>query len=183
MIEIIIIAFVFLLTVIVNKGFNSIKDKEVRAIYLIFVGFLIQLVIFNKKFSCSSLSFLTPTFYIISLFVLLIFLIMNLHYRGMQIAAIGFSLNLVVILVNRGFMPQDLSKLKLVGQYQKVKLLVKSGHFYNAMIMSSKTHLNFFADRITIPELKPLVAVYSIGDLIILIGICVFIVEFFRRDT
>jgi len=183
MIEIIIIVFIFLLAIIVNKGFGGIKDKEVRAIYLIFVGFLIQLIIFNEKFSHSSLSFLTPAFYIISLFVLLVFLIMNLHYKGMLITAIGFSLNLVVILANKGFMPQDLSKLRLIGQYQKAKLLTEYGQFYNATIMSPKTHLNFFADRITIPALKPLIAVYSIGDLIILTGICIFIIEFFKKDT
>lgn len=183
MIEIIIIVFIFLLAVIANKGFGGIKDKEVRGIYLIFVGFLIQLIIFNGKFSHSSLNFLTPTFYIISLFVLLVFLLMNLHYRGMLITAVGFSLNLITIITNKGFMPQDLSKLRLVGEYKKIELLQKYGNFYNATIMSPKTHLNLFADRITIPALKPLIAVYSIGDLIILTGICVFIIEFFKKEN
>ncbi|MCD6107304.1 MAG: DUF5317 domain-containing protein [Caldisericaceae bacterium] len=183
MIEIIVLAFVFVIALVINKGVSGIKSKEVRAVYLIFVGFLIQLLIFNEKFSNSPFSSATPIFYVISLFILLAFLLLNLHYRGILISMVGFSLNLLVILANKGFMPQDLSKLELVGAHTKIVLLQQYGTFYNAMIMSEKTHLNFLGDNITAQLLNPFVGVYSIGDIIILLGLCVFIFEFLKKPA
>ena len=108
MIEIVVLAFVFVIALVINKGVSGIKNKEVKAVYLIFIGFLIQLFIFNEKFSNSIFSSATPIFYVVSLFILLAFLLLNLHYKGILVASVGFSLNLLVILGNKGFMPQDL---------------------------------------------------------------------------
>jgi len=182
-IEIIVLAFVFVIALVVNKGVSGIKNKEVKAVYLMFIGFLIQLLIFNEKFSNSIFSSTTPIFYVVSLFILLKFLLLNLHYKGMLIAMIGFSLNLLVILGNKGFMPQNLAKLELVGAHANIALLQQYGTFYNATIMSEKTHLNFLGDNITAHLLNSFVGVYSIGDIIILLGLCVFIFEFFKKPA
>lgn len=183
MIEIVVLAFVFVIALVINKGVSGIKNKEVKAVYLIFIGFLIQLFIFNEKFSNSIFSSATPIFYVVSLFILLAFLLLNLHYKGILVASVGFSLNLLVILGNKGFMPQDLSKLELVGAHTKIALLRQYGTFYNATIMSEKTHLNFLGDNITTQLLNPFVGVYSIGDIIILLGLCIFIFEFFKKPV
>ncbi|MEA3314145.1 MAG: DUF5317 family protein [Caldisericota bacterium] len=183
MIEIIILASVFVIALVINKGVSGIKNKEVKAVYLIFIGFLMQLLIFNGKFSNSIFSSTTPIFYIVSLFILLTFLLLNLHYKGILITSVGFSLNLLVILVNGGFMPQNLSKLELVGAYAKIALLRQYGTFYNATIMTEKTHLNFLGDNITAQLLNPFVGVYSIGDIIIFLGLCVFIFEFLKKPA
>ncbi len=79
-------------------------------------------------------------------------------------------------------MPQDINKLYVVGEKTKAELILQYGHFYNATLMSKNTHLNIFGDRIIIPFLKSLSAVYSIGDVIIVIGICIFIFEYMRND-
>ena len=183
MIEIIVLASVFIIALVKNKGVSGIKNKEVKAVYLIFIGFLMQLLIFYEKFSNSLFSSVTPIFYVVSLFILLAFLLLNLHYKGILIAMIGFSLNLLVILVNKGFMPQNLSKLELIGEHAKIALLQQYGTFYNATVMSEKTHLNFLGDNITAQSLNPFVGVYSIGDIIILLGLCVFIFEFLKKPA
>jgi hypothetical protein len=170
------------IAIIANKGLRGIEHKKVEQFYLILLGFAIQLVIFNEKFSYSKLNFLTPILYIYSLLILLIFMVLNLQYKGIKIAGIGFLSNLAVIVSNGGYMPQDLLKIKLVWGQEKVELLKQFGHFYNGIIMSPNTHLNFLGDIIAIPKLKFLMGVYSIGDVFITIGIAIFIFEFLKFE-
>jgi hypothetical protein len=178
----IIVVISIVIAVIVNKGLRGIEHKKVEQFYLILLGFAIQLVIFSQEFSYSKLNFLTPILYIYSLFILLIFMVLNLQYKGIKIAGIGFLSNLAVIVSNDGYMPQDIPKLELVWGQGKVELLKQAGHFNNAILMSPNTHLNFLSDIIAIPKPRFLMGVYSIGDVFITIGITIFIFEFLKFE-
>lgn len=178
----IIVLIAIVIAVIVNKGLRGIEHKKVEQFYLILLGFAIQLVIFSQEFSYSKLNFLTPILYIYSLLILLIFMVLNLQYKGIKIAGIGFLSNLAVIVSNGGYMPQDIPKLELVWGQGKVELLKQAGHFNNAISMSSNTHLNFLGDIIAIPKPRFLMGLYSIGDVFITIGIAIFIFEFLKFE-
>ena len=178
----IIVLIAIIIAVIVNKGLRGIEHKKVEQFYLILLGFAIQLVIFSREFSYSKLNFLTPILYIYSLLILLIFMVLNLQYKGIKIAGIGFLSNLAAIVSNGGYMPQDLMKIELVWGQEKVELLKQTGHFNNAISMSPNTHLNFLSDIIAIPKPRFLMGVYSIGDVFITIGIAVFIFEFLKFE-
>jgi membrane-associated HD superfamily phosphohydrolase len=178
----IIVVISIVIAVIVNKGLRGIEHKKVEQFYLILLGFAIQLVIFSQEFSYSKLNFLTPILYIYSLLILLIFMVLNLQYKGIKIAGIGFLSNLAAIVSNGGYMPQDLMKIELVWGQEKVELLKQTGHFNNAILMSPNTHLNFLSDIIAIPKPRFLMGVYSIGDVFITIGIAIFIFEFLKFE-
>ena len=178
----IIVVISIVIAVIVNKGLRCIEHKKVEQFYLILLGFAIQLVIFSQEFSYSKLNFLTPILYIYSLLILLIFMVLNLQYKGIKIAGIGFLSNLAAIVSNGGYMPQDLMKIELVWGQEKVELLKQTGHFNNAILMSPNTHLNFLSDIIAIPKPRFLMGVYSIGDVFITIGIAIFIFEFLKFE-
>ena len=178
----IIVVISIVIAVIVNKGLRGIEHKKVEQFYLILLGFAIQLVIFSQEFSYSKLNFLTPILYIYSLLILLIFMVLNLQYKGIKIAGIGFLSNLAAIVSNGGYMPQDLMKIELVWGQEKVELLKQTGHFNNAILMSPNTHLNFLSDIIAIPKPKFLMGVYSVGDVFITIGIAIFIFEFLKFE-
>jgi membrane-associated HD superfamily phosphohydrolase len=178
----IIVLIAIIIAIIVNKGLRGIEHKKVEQFYLILLGFAIQLVIFSREFSYSKLNFLTPILYIYSLLILLIFMVLNLQYKGIKIAGIGFLSNLVAIVSNGGYMPQDLMKIELVWGQEKVELLKQTGHFNNAISMSPNTHLNFLGDIIAIPKPKFLMGVYSVGDVFITIGIAIFIFEFLKFE-
>lgn len=178
----IIVVISIVIAVIVNKGLRGIEHKKVEQFYLILLGFAIQLVIFSREFSYSKLNFLTPILYIYSLLILLIFMVLNLQYKGIKIAGIGFLSNLAAIVSNGGYMPQDLMKIELIWGQEKVELLKQTGHFNNAISMSPNTHLNFLSDIIAIPKPRFLMGVYSIGDVFITIGIAIFIFEFLKFE-
>jgi hypothetical protein len=170
-----------ILAIIINRGVRGIENKPFRGFSLIIVGFSLQLIIFNDKFANSSYSYLTPYIYVLSLFVLLAVVLLNLNYTGMRITLVAFLLNAIVIIANYGYMPQDIAKLELMGETEKVELLTKFGHYYNGTVMSTSTHLNFLGDIIAPTFLKPYAGVYSIGDIILIIGLCYFIFEFLKR--
>ena len=175
-----IVLFFTFVAIIINKGLKGIEHKKTRHLYLIVLGFVIQSIIFSRIFSNSKLNSLTPYIYLFSLFILLLFMILNLNYNGIKITVIGLLSNLIVIAANGGYMPQDLLKIELVWGQEKVELLKQSGHFNNGIVMSQNTRLNFLGDIIAIPKLKFLMGVYSIGDVLITIGITIFIFEFLR---
>ncbi len=178
-----IIVICIIIAAIANKGFGGVEKKTFKGFYLIFIGFALQVLIFNEKFTNSHYNYLTPYIYILSLFVLLVVVLLNLRYTGMRIALLGFIANIVVIIANKGYMPQDIRKLQAMGEFDKIELLNKLGSYYNGTIMSSKTHLNFLGDIIAPTFLKPYASVYSIGDVILVIGLCYFIFEFLRKNS
>lgn len=171
-----------ILAIIINKGITDIENKPFRGFFLIIIGFSLQLIIFNDKFANSNYSYLTPYIYVLSLFVLLAVVLLNLNYTGMRITLVGFLLNATVIVANHGYMPQDIAKLTLMGETEKVELLTKFGHYYNGTPMSQNTHLNFLGDIIAPTFLRPYAGIYSVGDVILIVGLCYFVFEFLKKE-
>ncbi len=183
MLLLLLILAAFLLAIIKYKNIKNIEHKNIKLYWLILLGFAIQIAIFNEKFAQSKLNYLTPTLYILSLIVLLIFLLANFkEYYGIKVTTVGFILNIIVILANKGYMPQSIKQLALSGQMEKIKLLTKYGHFYNATVMTNKTRLNLLGDRILLSMFGKFKTVYSIGDIIIMIGMAIFVFELFAPD-
>lgn len=172
----------FIVAVIINKGIRGIEKKTFRGFPLILLSIALQMIIFSDKFFYSSYRYLTPYLYTLSLLILLTVVILNLRYKGLRIALIGFLSNLTVIIANRGYMPQDISKLQEMGKIDKVEMLNKFGRYYNGVVMSQETRLNFLGDVIALKFLKPYASVCSIGDIILVIGLCYFIFELLRRE-
>ncbi|MGC8972423.1 MAG: DUF5317 family protein [bacterium] len=183
MLYLIAITICSVIAILVNKGIRGIEKKTFRGFYLIIIGFALQIVIFSEKFFYSGYRYLTPYIYILSLLLLLTAILLNLRYNGMKIALIGFLSNLTVIVANGGYMPQDINKLQIMGKIDKVENLSRFGRYYNGIIMSQETRLNFLGDIIAPTFLKPYAGVHSIGDIILIAGLCYFIFEFLSKEN
>ncbi|MCD6427584.1 MAG: DUF5317 domain-containing protein [Caldisericaceae bacterium] len=184
MILLIIVLTSFAFSVIINKGLSGIKNKEINGFSFVIIGFIIQILIFNEKFANSSYKNYTPFLYVVSLFIIFAFMIMNFkRYLGIKIMSLGFILNILVIVANGGFMPQQIDLLIKSGQLEKVKMLKTYGHFYNAILMNEHTHLNMLGDRILLSLFGKFKTVYSIGDIIIMVGVAIFIYELFKKPA
>ncbi len=175
---IVLVSFIF--SIAVNKGIRGIEKKTFRGFLLVIAGFAIQLTIFSSKFASSSLSYLTPYLYILSLAVLFVPIALNLKYHGMKITLVGFLSNFLAIVSNGGYMPQDISLLELAGNVEKAELLRTLGKFYNGIAMSNNTKFKFLSDILVVTKPNFLAAVYSIGDVFIAIGLCIFVFELFK---
>ena len=94
------------------------------------------------------------------------FLLLNRHVRGFAWIAAGAVLNLLPIAANGGVMPASASALRLAGL---------SGHgsaFTNSTAVAH-ARLAFLGDVFAVPRGLPLANVFSIGDVVLVIGVAV----------
>lgn len=158
-----------------RKGsLKNIERIEFKNGIFIFIGFLLQIVIFSSKFQSSNLKNYTGILFIVSYLLVLITILSNLHIKSMKAIGLGFLLNFLVIVLNGGYIPVSVKALQSVGAYGKIELLKRYTRFNNCVLMGKNTNLNFLGDIIPIPLLKQVI---SIGDIFILLGFFLIIQE------
>jgi hypothetical protein len=92
------------------------------------------------------------------------FVWLNRHVSGLPIVALGGALNAVTIAVNGGTLPASRSALATAGIHPV------AGDFNNSGILAHP-HLAWLGDVIPVPASVPMANVFSIGDLLILLGL------------
>lgn len=98
-----------------------------------------------------------------------IFVWLNRGIPGMVIIGLGALCNLIAILANGGVMPATPAALRSAGIVQN------SGQFANSTVVDD-AKLQFLGDVFAVPDSWPIIAnVFSIGDVLIAIGIFVLI--------
>jgi len=104
---------------------------------------------------------------------LLAFAWLNRKLPGMLILAVGLILNLAVIIANGGFMPISPDTIKGIAPDSQSHELTDGERFGTKDVMLSKqeTQLEWLSDRFRTPVWSPFQAVYSLGDVVIALGI------------
>ena len=91
-------------------------------------------------------------------------LIRNLDLRFVWLVGVGGLLNLIAIAANGGVMPASRGALETAG------LDVKSGEFANSDYVED-AHVSFLGDVFAVPDGWPGANVFSIGDVLMLVGV------------
>lgn len=97
----------------------------------------------------------------------------NRHLFSLGVVYLGLLLNTLVMALNRGQMPVSASGLEAAGLAAWVPFLQQGGDGVHTL-MDSSTRLAFLGDTIV---LAPLVKVISPGDVFIVLGIVLVVVE------
>lgn len=97
-----------------------------------------------------------------------LFAILNNRSAGTWIVAIGGTCNLLAITANGGIMPATSSALKASGWRPT------PGHFANSAALPNP-RLAFLGDVFSTPPWFPVHSVFSIGDILIVLGVAVFL--------
>jgi hypothetical protein len=92
-----------------------------------------------------------------------IFVVANHRLPGLWLIALGAALNLLVIGVNGGVMPADPGALERAG------LPIVSSQFKNSTVLEDPK-LAVLGDVFAVPEPLPFANVFSIGDVMLLLG-------------
>jgi MFS family permease len=87
----------------------------------------------------------------------------NLHVPGLPLLALGGMLNLLAIAANQGVMPADPDALHAAG------ILAVPGEFSNSAAIAD-AHLWFLGDVFAIPAGWPMANVFSLGDVVLVLG-------------
>jgi hypothetical protein len=116
------------------------------------------------------------TVHVLSYGAALAFVAMNLRVKGMWLVAVGGVANFAAIASNNGVMPASAAALRAAGQRVHASQFVNSAPVRGA-------RLRLLGDVFAIPASWPLHNVFSVGDVILGIGIAVVIHRACRPQT
>jgi hypothetical protein len=139
---------------------SRLAHLELRWMSLLYVGLAIQLMIIEVlPAAFPAVEVLHLTSYCLAI----VFLIANRTLPGMILVALGGLANLTVITANGGVMPASADALARAGRSGA------SEHFANSAA-TPHPRLAFLGDVFAVPAPFPLANVFSIGDVLLLIG-------------
>jgi hypothetical protein len=134
--------------------------------WLIFLGFGSQVVLFSapvaERIGATDPS-IGPAFYVASTAVVLAALIRNVALPGLPVVALGALSNFVAIVANGGYMPASTDALAALGK------LAPNGYSNSTVVVDPA--LAPLTDIFALPTRLPFANVFSIGDVLIGVGV------------
>lgn len=141
-------------------------------------AFLIQIVIYSGM---SFIELVPETIiiilHVISYLILLLFVFLNRKVIGIPIIGIGILLNSLAIFSNGGYMPTPLQSVKNTSMEKCAEAIGQSNAINNSIAMTGDTMLPWLCDIFHLPPWLPLSNVFSIGDIFIAVGVCLFLIK------
>ncbi len=155
---------------------------KLRGLWLILVALIIQLLIFPLGPREPIIRVGTPYLHLLSYLCLFVFIGLNWRYFEFLLMGTGLALNLLVISANGGYMPASATALRRAGLEGVAATLEQGLHHGNTVLMSPQTRLNFLGDLLYLPASIPLANAFSVGDLLLALGIVLLLaIEMPRR--
>jgi hypothetical protein len=139
---------------------------------LALAGLLFQVVLFTDAVA-ARVGDLGPALYVGSTLCVLATILRNVRIPGMVLVAAGALCNLAAILANGGYMPAEASALAALGKSEPV--------LYSNSAVVPDPALWFLTDILALPRGLPGANVFSVGDVLIGLGIVVVMVLAMRR--
>jgi hypothetical protein len=161
-----------LVGVLLGGSLGNLGSLRIRSLPLAYVGLGLQVLAFPSGL----LPWSTPEgaariLWLASYVALIAFVLRNLRLPGIALIGAGQICNLVAITANGGDMPVTQSALTRLGV---------AYHRHNNSVLTPHPHLSWLVDRWAVPGWLPFGNVYSVGDVIIGIGLVVVIVVAMR---
>ena len=164
-----LIAFIALAVLAVPASggkLSQLCDLRLKGTRVIFAALALQVVIISLL--PSGQPGLHQALHIASYAIAAVFVAMNWRIFGMPLIALGGACNALAIVANKGVMPASQAALRAAGE------LHAAGEFANSTVVAHP-RLLFLGDVFAIPASWPLHNVFSIGDVLIGIGVAMII--------
>lgn len=157
---------------------SNLLNYPFHGIIFVFLSLAIQLAIFSdiplfKNMNAN----VVASLHIASYILLIVFIILNKKNYGIIAIGTGMLLNLLVISVNGGHMPVSIVKLENTSMARHALDITNNASFNNATNLSGHTRLAFLGDIFKLPSFLPLSNVFSIGDILIALGILIYFIK------
>jgi len=146
---------------------------EFRWPWLIIGGLLVQVVLFTDQVA-SMVGGLGPPIYVASTALVFLGVLRNIDISGMKIVALGAASNLAAIVANGGYMPAGRGALEALGKTDPT--------IYSNSASIEHPALEPLTDIFALPAWLPSANIFSVGDVIIAIGVAVVIVAAMRSS-
>lgn len=146
---------------------------EFRWPWLLVAGFLVQVVLFTDQVA-AVVGDLGPPIYVASTAIVLIGVLRNAAIPGMPIVALGAGCNLAAIVANGGYMPAGRAAMEALGRSE--------AEIYSNSAVVAHPVLELLTDIFALPPWVPFANIFSIGDVLIGLGVALVIVAAMRRS-
>jgi len=156
---------------LVGGRIGNLSGFRFRWGWLAVAGLLVQVVLFSPTGDALA-GDLGPAIYLASTAAVLVAVLRNLRQPGMAVVALGSVANLAAISANGGFMPASAEALAAAG--------LPPGDHLNSIVVANPA-LQALTDIYAIPAGLPMANVFSIGDVLIALGIVWTIAAAMRR--
>jgi len=140
---------------------GALADLRFRASWLLVAAIVAQVVIISLVPQGSPA--LHDAVHIATYLVVAAFVVVNRRIPWVWLIALGGALNFVAIVANGGVMPADPHALAMAGMVADPAEFTNSGAVAHA-------HLQFLGDVFWLPRSLPVRNVFSVGDVLILVG-------------
>jgi hypothetical protein len=148
---------------------GNLEQLRLRWPVLIVSALVMQVELFTGLISIEPRD--VPGLYLISNALALLWLLRNFRVAGMPCIALGTVSNVAAIAANGGRMPQD-SALLIKARGRAFEQAVASGQTAtNGVIADAHTRLLWLTDRFLLPPPFPFPVVFSVGDVLIGVGV------------
>ena len=161
----------FLFALLLGGKPSRVVDVKLKAPWAVAAAFGIQLVLFSE-FAPARLASAKAELHVATYALLVVFAVMNRRQLVLLPMMVGMALNGLVIAVNHGTMPVTHAAAAAAG--------LSPGAFQN---VSEQAHrFGFLGDVFALPSRLPFSNTFSVGDLLISLGMIVFVVVVSTRD-
>jgi hypothetical protein len=159
-----------------GQAFSRIAARPLRSIRLALLAVALQLPLLRAPAGSVQSVRVQQALFLLSHLVLLAFVWRNWRLTGVQILGLGVMCNLLVIAVNGGFMaitPQTLTQINPGSLLSQWSVGFHYGYSKDIILLREQTRLEMLSDRWVIPPPFPWPTAFSLGDVLIAIGIVV----------
>jgi hypothetical protein len=153
---------------------DGLARLRFRWAWLAVAGLLVQVLLFTPTGDAVA-GGLGPAIYVASTAVVFLAVLRNIRLTGMPIVALGAISNLIAITANGGAMPADPAALATAG-------LDGAGDHTNSVVLENPA-FRPLTDIFAIPEGLPFANVFSIGDVLLGVGVIIVIAAAMRRPA
>jgi hypothetical protein len=146
---------------------GALGDLRFRWSGVMLAGLLVQVVLFSDAVA-ARVGTLGPPIYVASTLLVLAAVVANRSIPGMAIVALGALSNLAAIVANGGYMPAARSALDALGKSDPTT--------YSNSTTVDNPALGPLTDIFAMPPWLPFANVFSVGDVLIVVGVVTTIV-------
>jgi hypothetical protein len=147
----------------------GLAQLQFRWPWVMLGGLFVQIALFSE-FVTARIGDAGPPIYVASV---LLAVVANRRITGMPVVALGAACNFAAIVANGGFMPASLAALQAHGK--------GASTVYSNSVVSPDPALAPLTDIFALPNWLPFANVFSVGDVLIGVGVAIVIAAAMRR--
>jgi hypothetical protein len=156
---------------VLRGNIDGLAGLRLRWAWLAVAGLAVQAVLFTER-GMDLAGNAVPPIYVVSTLAVFAMVARNIRVTGMPVVALGSLSNLAAIVANGGVMPADPDAIVAAGL---------QGDYANSVALPDPD-LRPLTDIFAIPAGVPLANVFSVGDVLIALGIVIVIAAAMRRS-